>query len=522
MRIPINAIPKYQGVEKNHSDMADNADIRKAIFGSVPKAVEQTKEFAKYFKRSSSRETCKEIFDFLKQKINYVADGELQLIKLPSALIHTKTGDCKSYSLLTSAILTNLGIPHHFCLVSYNADPTPSHIYVCTDDGCIIDAVWGIFDSEKKPTYKYEVKPNGKMRVKSITGTGGGKTLLGGCGCGCNSCNTMTGVDGYNVRIGAFELDEQSRNFCNNKYPVKKNIFGGDTNKLFREACYLQERAKDEAKEQIKNVTEFFGDLNLKKFFNAPFRAIYLGLIKFNVDGYATKLQNNPDLRAKLERQFTSWGGDGRNVFEAVKDGASKKPIKVGLFTLIKTFISKVAPAGIRINGIGQTDTSKTMTAEEKQKLYGELAKFGMEVKDWSKMSKEEKAAYLSKKIMEGGTGTLIRGSLITAGGVAATAVCSPMNLAAATCTPVGALVGEAVFGFIPDIVKMFVREDAQFDPVADSGDNKGNTGGGSGENAGGGTNDKEKQGIKEPMSQTTMLLIGAAVLGGLYFATKK
>jgi hypothetical protein len=28
MRIPINAIPKYQGVEKNHSDMADNADIR--------------------------------------------------------------------------------------------------------------------------------------------------------------------------------------------------------------------------------------------------------------------------------------------------------------------------------------------------------------------------------------------------------------------------------------------------------------------------------------------------------------
>ena len=515
MNIPIRAIPKYKGVEKTHSDMADNADIRKAIFGAVPEAVRQTKEFSKYFDRKSQRETCKLIFDFLKNEINYLADGSTQVIKLPSALLKTKVGDCKSYSLITSAILTNCSIPHHFVLVSFNQDPTPSHIYVCTDDGCIIDAVWGIFDSEKKPTYKYEVKPNGKMRVKTITGTGGGKTLLGGCGCGCNTCN-ITGVSEARIRIGAFELDEQSKNFCNNKYPVKK-FLGQDVNKIFREACYAQERLKDEAKEQVTNLKEAFGDLNLKKYINAPFRQVWLGLIKLNVDGYATKLQNNPDLKVKVENQFVRWGGDAKSVFEAVKTGASKKPLKVGLFTIIREFIKKVAPSGVTINGIGQTDTKKTMSEQDRQKLYAELTKMGMEAKDWSRMSKDEKSQYLSNKLTTGGVGTAIRSGLISGGAIAATAVCSPLNIAAATCTPVGGLVGEAVFGFIPDVVKMFVREEKQFDPVAPSGDSNTDSGTGTGTGT-----DRENRGTKEPMNTTTMLIIGAAVVGGLYLITSK
>lgn len=215
MKIPVSAIPKYKGKETTHSDMADNIDIRRAIFGAVPEANKQTKQFAKHFGRNSQRESCKAIFDFIKSKLNYVADGDLQLIKLPSALLHTKVGDCKSYSLLTSAILTNLGIPHHFVLVSYNNDPTPSHIYVETDDGCIIDAVWGIFDDEKKPTYRYEVKPNGQMKVKSISGMNKGSIHMGGygCGCGCNSCRPTkvgsVGATSCNAGIGATESAEE-------------------------------------------------------------------------------------------------------------------------------------------------------------------------------------------------------------------------------------------------------------------------------------------------------------------------
>lgn len=318
MRIPINAIPKYQGVEKTHSDMADNADIRKAIFGAVPKAVEQTKEFAKYFKRSSSRETCKEIFDFLKHKINYVADGELQMIKLPSALIHTKRGDCKSYSLLTSAILTNLGIPHHFCLVSYNADPTPSHIYVCTDDGCIIDAVWGIFDSEKKPTYKYEVKPNGKMRVKSITGVNESSPLMGKCGCGCNSVMCQTGIQGKKERQQRRAERKEKR----------------------------QERRAERKANKPRRGAKVALTLG---------RNLFLIAAKANLDGIASKMQKMDF--SKISALWKKAGGNPKNLQKSISQGASRPMRKLGLLSMLKKKSKK-------INGITGQEVIDTKALE--------------------------------------------------------------------------------------------------------------------------------------------------------------
>lgn len=479
MRIPSKDYPRFQGVETLNKDMADNADIRRAIIQAVPQANAQVKDFAKHFGRNSQRETCKAIFDFLKNDIRYVADGSEQVIKLPSALLKTRVGDCKSYSLLTSAILTNLGIPHHFVLTSYNADPTPSHIYVALDDGCIIDAVWGIFDSEKNPTYKYEVKPNGKMmKVKTLSGVGkpiGNPLLLtaiatapaiiqslkkdkekvtglGGCGCGCNSCGGSKPMNGIGKLTSADKAE------CDKKYPVKKTLLG-DTNKILREACYATKSTADD----LKNI-------NLKKYTNSAFRTIYLGLLKMNVDGYATLLQNNPSKRVNLEKRFTSWGGDGNNVFAAVKEGASKKPLNLGFLSVIKNTFSKVLPKGVRINGIGQTDTSKTMTPEEKKALYAELTAMGFEAKDWSKMSKDEKSRYISKKMTSGSVGTIIRGALDTGGAAAATALCVPLNVGAAACTPLGALLGEAMYSQIPEIVDMIVTGDKQFDPVAPTG----------------------------------------------------
>lgn len=336
MRIPINAIPKYQGVEKNHSDMADNADIRKAIFGSVPKAVEQTKEFAKYFKRSSSRETCKEIFDFLKQKINYVADGELQLIKLPSALIHTKTGDCKSYSLLTSAILTNLGIPHHFCLVSYNADPTPSHIYVCTDDGCIIDAVWGIFDSEKRPTYKYEVKPNGKMRVKSITGINESSPLMGGCGCGCNSVMCQTGIQGRRER-------QQRRTERRERRSERRE------QRQERRADRREQRQDRRAERRANRPRR-----GAKVAFSLG-RNLFLIAVKANLDGIASKMQKMDF--SKISALWKKAGGNPKNLQKSISQGASRPMRKLGLLSMLKKKSKK-------INGITGQEVIDTKALE--------------------------------------------------------------------------------------------------------------------------------------------------------------
>jgi hypothetical protein len=113
------------------------------------------KQRSNEFKGRTEAETCKKIFDYLKNQVNYKADGAEQQVRVPSGLIRTRQGDCKSYAVFTSAVLTNLGIPHKLVYASYDPqDSTPTHIYVITNKGCIIDAVYGKFNAEKKPSNK--------------------------------------------------------------------------------------------------------------------------------------------------------------------------------------------------------------------------------------------------------------------------------------------------------------------------------------------------------------------------------
>jgi hypothetical protein len=320
MNIPIKSIPKYNGKETTHSDMADNMDIRKAIFGAVPEANKQVKKLAPYFGRNSSRESCKAIFDYVKQKLNYVADGELQLIKLPSALLHTKVGDCKSYSLFTSAILTNLGIPHHFVLVSYNNDPTPSHIYVETEDGCIIDAVWGIFDDEKKPTYRYEVKTNGQMKVKSISGMNKCSSYMGatncGCDCNCNSCGTnrMGAVIPYSpskTGIGASETGEQ--------WAIRTGVW-------YSYSPAKRLLIKTNIVNPIMVTARTVMRLMISQNAGGIASMIKQLQVESNAGNKATFKQSSYDGMRNIELKWLEVGGNPNELYDSVSKGASKSP----------------------------------------------------------------------------------------------------------------------------------------------------------------------------------------------------
>jgi len=141
---------------------ATNGELQSAIEAAIPAAIVQTKQIAKQFKGRTELESCKKIFDFLRTKIRYKVDGENQKIKLPSALLRTRVGDCKSYAVFTAAILSNLKIPYYLTYSSYTRGVTePGHIYVTTKSGCIIDAVFGKFNAEKKPFHKFNRSING-------------------------------------------------------------------------------------------------------------------------------------------------------------------------------------------------------------------------------------------------------------------------------------------------------------------------------------------------------------------------
>lgn len=175
---------------------ASNSDLQRAIEAAIPTAVQQMKERSNQFKGATEAETCKKIFDYLKNHVNYKADGAEQQVRLPSGLIRTLQGDCKSYSVFTSAVLTNLGIPHKLVYASYDPnDSTPTHIYVVTNKGCIIDAVYGKFNAEKKADHKkYK-----NMNISYIAGMGKNRRIgsMGkyGTGGACGIGGVDTGRD---------------------------------------------------------------------------------------------------------------------------------------------------------------------------------------------------------------------------------------------------------------------------------------------------------------------------------------
>ena len=278
--------PSFQGIDVTYKSQADNKDIRDLLVKLVPKAKAQMVEFSKQFKGRNQKETCKKIFDYIKNNFTYVADGGEQVIKLPSALLKKRVGDCKSYSLFTASILENLKIPYKFVYTSYNNNPIPAHVYVVTEDGCIIDAVYGIFNAEKKPTYRYTQDMNVRY--------------MAGIGANCTSCNS----DGMG----------------------KVTIINKDK------------------RQQIKRTAQFGFD----KFKTAAFvggRQVVLGLVKGNYDGFATKMQKvNTN---KLKSDWEKVGGDYAALTKAIKEGASKPAKKLGLLGKLKTLLKKKGINGI-------------------------------------------------------------------------------------------------------------------------------------------------------------------------------
>jgi len=281
--------PQFEGIDAVYKSKADNKDIRDLLVKLVPKAKAQMVTFAQKFKGRTQQETCKNIFDYIKANFTYVADGGEQIIKLPSALLRKRVGDCKSYSLFTASILENLKIPYKFVYTSYSANPIPQHVYVVTENGCIIDVVYGTFNAEKKPTYKYTQD----MNVRYMSGISGN--------CNCDS------------QMGKITLINKDK--------------------------------REQLKTYVKEKTQDIG----AGFKTAAFvggRQVFLQLVKNNYDGFATKIQKVD--ANKVKSNWEKVGGDYEALTKAIKEGASKPAKKLGLLGKIKSLFAKKG-----VNGIG-------------------------------------------------------------------------------------------------------------------------------------------------------------------------
>lgn len=172
-------VPRFQNKEVVNHVTGTNSQLINAIINGFPTAVEQCKKLAQQFEKGSARETARAVWNFLKDQLNYRADGfAYQAVKSPSALLATGTGDCKSFSLLAAGILANLGYQVKLRFTGYDVTSTdPSHVYtIASRDGqtFIVDGVWHEFDTEKPFAHKKDYI----MQISTITGYTRGQSVI--------------------------------------------------------------------------------------------------------------------------------------------------------------------------------------------------------------------------------------------------------------------------------------------------------------------------------------------------------
>jgi len=375
----LNHLPKPSFKTEVRYMSGINQDIITVLHSNLPRAVRQTREISQHFKGGSDLETARKIWDFLKREIRYQRDRDgYQDIKLPGRFVAEGTGDCKSYSLFTAAILDNLGIPFKFRYTSYTADKTPQHVYIVTDSGIIIDAVWHSFNTQKTFTHKKDYS----MQISTLSGIG------------CNNCNNSN-INGTVMigDIGKFSLKKAAQSV---KSAVKKTaskvqdaakntgvvkVAAKAQTKIKTGASNIQDKAKNtgiiraaaKIQDKAKNLTG-------KAIALAAPRRAYRTLVAVNFRGWASKLAANiPGAKSIWERAGGSWYEFEKSI-NAGKDrkalfGSSTQQIKtvdgIGSATLatIGTLLALAAPLialfkGLTKDGTGAPEGSYDASGE--------------------------------------------------------------------------------------------------------------------------------------------------------------
>lgn len=147
-------------------DVDDTVELMKKV---VWKYLDDTRQIAQHLKQPSVQETCRLIWSFLFNHIQYKLDkpGLEQLRRPARSWQERHTGiDCDCFSIFISSILTNLQIPHKFRIAKYDKDVF-QHVYVVVplEKGIyIIDPVLSQANYEKP----YKQKKDFTMSLNGI------------------------------------------------------------------------------------------------------------------------------------------------------------------------------------------------------------------------------------------------------------------------------------------------------------------------------------------------------------------
>lgn len=232
-------IPAYKGIDFNFDKPADNStthDTLQFMSEWALKYANQMSKIAPLLKASSLDQTCRNVYQFLYHHFQYKLDGETQHLYSPSAAWHFRNRgfDCKTYSVLASTILQNLGIKHAFRMVK-QANVMPgewSHVYVVvphSNGHHVIDAT-----THNNQEVSYTDKHDFNMTHKGLA-----SPYIQGLGCACQGGSLQKNglgspavlnntINNFHVFLNELEKQGISREVTNKMLEiVKYNVQNG-------------------------------------------------------------------------------------------------------------------------------------------------------------------------------------------------------------------------------------------------------------------------------------------------------
>ena len=121
---------KISGTSKLLKRYANVHDTVAAIERIIAENYLSVVDLANSLKGNTQAETFQNIWDFVRQNIRYQNDEKgIEQLRTPQRTLHDKIGDCDDFSILISAILTNLNITHELVVAAYKSKDKWQHIY---------------------------------------------------------------------------------------------------------------------------------------------------------------------------------------------------------------------------------------------------------------------------------------------------------------------------------------------------------------------------------------------------------
>ena len=201
----------------------------------VQETKDDTRLLANYLKGESLPETCRNIWNFVYQHIQYTRDKTgVEQVRRPSRTwADRKKGvDCDCYSVFIASILTNLKIPHRVRITKYGGKPHFQHIYPIVPDGTgyiTLDCVTDYFDYEVPYSEARDFDTSDPAPVSEISGL---REVSG-----VDSADLLTGG------LGVYQLKQP-------KLPLREVVKNSDTKPNRSDKIIIKPLAKPNATKQ--------------------------------------------------------------------------------------------------------------------------------------------------------------------------------------------------------------------------------------------------------------------------------